>query len=171
MKFASREVYSKKPGERSETISIAVCANASGNIILPPFVIFKQSCFTTSAKIDEFPADTTFSCSDSGYIVSDLFIEWLKVFNSKIPPTRPVLLIIDGRGSYVTREAITFSKNNFIELFCLPPHTTHKFQPFDVAVFKSLKDKFRHQAVKYLRKHKCKVKKACFGKIFTPAYL
>ncbi len=37
----SKRVVVRKTGERSETISIACCGNASGNHILPPFVIFK----------------------------------------------------------------------------------------------------------------------------------
>ena len=34
------------------------------------------------------------------------------------------------------------SRENNIILFCLPPHTIHASQPLDVAVFKSLKDRF-----------------------------
>ncbi len=37
----SKRVVVRKSGERSETISIAACANASGNVILPPFIIFR----------------------------------------------------------------------------------------------------------------------------------
>ena len=52
------------------------------------------------------------------------------------------MLLFDGHTSHITIEAIEFCQANNIILFCLPPHTAHALQPLDVAVFKSLKDKF-----------------------------
>lgn len=166
-----KTVVSRKPGERSETISVACCANAAGTVILPPFVIFKGGSLTTNTKISNYPPDTTFACSDSGYMVSELFRHWLDLFVKKIPPARPVLLILDGHGSHVQYDVLKFCRENLIELFCLPPHTTHLYQPLDIAVFKPLKENFKHQATKYIRKHKSKVNKQNFGQIFTPSYL
>lgn len=36
-----KKIYVKKSGERSKMISVEVCGNASGTVIIPPFVIFK----------------------------------------------------------------------------------------------------------------------------------
>ena len=83
------------------------------------------------------------SKSDSGWIDSELFLAWLnKIFVKFCVPERPIMLLIDGHASHITIEAIDFCQANNIILFCLPPHTTHALQPLDVAVFKSLKDRF-----------------------------
>ena len=39
-------------------------------------------------------------------------------------------------------DVIDLARENDINLFCLPPHTTHALQPLDVSVFKSLKSHF-----------------------------
>ncbi|KIK16661.1 hypothetical protein PISMIDRAFT_38408, partial [Pisolithus microcarpus 441] len=40
-----------------------------------------------------------------------------------------------GHGSHITREMCQLAIQNNIELFCLPPHTTHELQPLDVGIF------------------------------------
>ena len=46
-----------------------------------------------------------------------------------------VYLILNNHQSYITIEAITFSKENGIVLFMIPPHTSNKLQPLDLTVF------------------------------------
>jgi hypothetical protein len=119
---------------------------------------------------DDFPIDATFAVSDSGYMISELFFEWMKIFVQKIPPVRPVLLVIDGHASHITLQVIRFARQNDVEIFCLTPHTTHLFQPLDVGVFRSLKEKFRQEASRILRRKRGKVTRKKFGKVFRPAY-
>ena len=57
-------------------------------------------------------------------------------------PERPIMLLIDGHAYHIPIEAIYLCQANNIILFCLPPRTTHALQPLDVAVFKSLKDRY-----------------------------
>lgn len=47
----------------------------------------------------------------------------------------PILLIYDGHGSHTTAEMRNLAELHNIELFCLPPHTTHRTQPLDVGIF------------------------------------
>ena len=65
-----------------------------------------------------------------------------KVFLRYVVPQRPVILFVDGHNSHMTLDVIDVARSNGVILFCLPPHTSHTLQPFDVAVFKSLKDNF-----------------------------
>lgn len=44
----------------------------------------------------------------------------------------PILLIYDGQGSHLTDRMLQMAEENNIELFQLPPHTTHRTQPLDV---------------------------------------
>lgn len=92
----SCQVYARKSGERSQLISVACCGNASGSVIVPPFVIFKGESLPDNLNAERYPDGTTFGKSKSGYMVTELFFEWMKFFISKIPPKRPVLLLLDG---------------------------------------------------------------------------
>ncbi|KDQ51644.1 hypothetical protein JAAARDRAFT_113283, partial [Jaapia argillacea MUCL 33604] len=67
--------------------------------------------------------------------------EWLT--KSFIPQARAkagnaedrILLIFDGHGSHLTQEFRDAARNNKVDLFMLPAHTTHKSQPCDVGCF------------------------------------
>ena len=71
-------------------------------------------------------------------------------FLSNIPPSQPVLLIMDGYGSHVSIDVIQLAQDNDVHLLCLPAHTTHILQPLNVGVFKS---NFSKACTKYLAAH------------------
>lgn len=81
--------------------------------------------------------------SESGWVDSELFLQWFKkIFLKYAVPERPLLLLVDGHKSHITLDLIDSARSNNITIFCLPPHCTHALQPLDVAVFKSLKAHF-----------------------------
>ena len=81
-------------------------------------------------------AQTLFANSTNGWINSDLFMKWFEFFLANIPPTRPVLLIMDGHGTHMSIELIELAQSSDVHLLCLPSHTTHVLQPLDVGAFK-----------------------------------
>lgn len=96
---------------------------------------------------------TLFANSVSGWINSELYLEWFKYFMQLIPPVRPVLLLQDGHASHTSIELIELARANDIHLLCLPTHTTHILQPLDVGVFKSFKSNFNKACSKYLARY------------------
>lgn len=44
---SAKYVYARKSGERSVTVSLALCSNALGSVIIPPFLIFKGLSFSS----------------------------------------------------------------------------------------------------------------------------
>ena len=48
------------------------------------------------------------------------------------------LLIVDGHSSHVNMKFINYCDQNGILLAILPPHSTHRLQPLDVAIFSPL---------------------------------
>ena len=109
---------------------------------MPPMIIYAKS-FPGGQYQLEGPEDALYAKSDNAWIDSELFLAWLnKIFVKVCVPERPIMLLIDGRAFHITIEAIDFCQANNTILFCLPPHTTHTLQPQDVAVFKTLKDRF-----------------------------
>ena len=95
-------------------------------------------------------AQTLFCNSLNGWINNDLFLQWFKFFLANIPPTCPVLLIMDGYGTHMSIELIELAQSNGVHLLCLPSHTTHILQPLDVGVFKSFKSNFSRLAASML---------------------
>ena len=60
----------------------------------------------------------------------NLNLEWAE---GEVPGTT------NGYSSHYNLEAVNFARKNEIILFTLVPHTTHKMQPLDTAVFGPLK--------------------------------
>ena len=130
-----RNVWAITAGAKGKTHTTLTCVSASG-FVLPPFLIYPRQRITENLK-ERAIAGTVFHCSDSGWVNTDLFLVSLEFFAQSIPPSRPVLLILNGHSSHVSIEAIEFARSNNIHMLCLPAHTTHILQPLDVGVFKS----------------------------------
>jgi hypothetical protein len=68
-------------------------------------------------------------------------------------------LIIDSHSSYVTAWFIAYYITSKIDLFLLPPHSSHKTQPLDLSIFRPLKTAlnlevdriFQHSTIRLLR--------------------
>ena len=75
------------------------------------------------------------------------------MFTQKIPPSQPVLLVLDGHGSHITIDVTEFAQSNNIHLLCLLSHTSHILQPLDVGVFKYLKSFFSKACRQYMAKN------------------
>lgn len=128
--------------ERGQLIT-AICAmSATGNYI-PPSLIFKRKRGKPELMNGAPPSSVMFT-SDSGYVNSELFVEWIKHFQTHAKATKdsPVLLILDNHSSHLSLDAVLFCRQNGIHLLSIPPHSSHKLQPLDRCFFKPLKTYF-----------------------------
>jgi hypothetical protein len=55
------------------------------------------------------------------------------------------LLVSNGHGSHVTLEVIEQAQKFGLDMIILPSHTSHVFQPLNVAYFKPFKTTFRRK--------------------------
>jgi hypothetical protein len=86
--------------------------------------------------------------TENGWTDDFVSPEWLR--NTFIPQARrktpdkteKIVLILDGHGSHVTAQFVADAKEANVEVFCLPPHTTHKLQPLDVGCFGPMKKRW-----------------------------
>jgi hypothetical protein len=150
----------KQPG-RQEWITSLECISASG-VTLPLCLIFKGENLNSGWIPDETLAGWKFITSKKGWTSDLIGFEWLKAhfqpFVSKSTNLRH-LLIIDGHSSHVTARFIAFCITSKIDLFLLPPHSSHKTQPLDLSIFRPLKiainlevDRiFRHSTIRLPR--------------------
>ncbi|XP_067935474.1 uncharacterized protein [Watersipora subatra] len=83
---------------------------------------------------------------DSGWMTDANFDRWMGHFISHTKPSQedPVLLLIDNHSSHLSIPAINMAKDSGVILLTFPPHTTHKLQPLDVAVYGPLKTYCNH---------------------------
>ena len=116
-----KKVHGPSLGNKAQ-ITILACANAVGTMI-PPMEIFKGERLNYEWTRGEVP-DTKYVMSPQEWTDHELFFEWLsKQFTKSIPPSQPVLLLLDGHSSHFTLEAIKFAAENEIILFLLAtPH-------------------------------------------------
>lgn len=147
-----RNVYAMTSAERGKTHTVLSCVSASGYALPPMMVYPRKKKVPSNLKEGALPG-TLFTNSESGWINSQLYLEWFEFFLQNIPPTRPVLLLQDGHASHTSIELIELARANDIHLLCLPAHTTHVLQPLDVGVFKSFKSNFSKACSKYLAKY------------------
>jgi hypothetical protein len=127
-------------------------------VTLPPCLIFKGENLNSGWIPDETPAGWKSITSKKGWTSDLIGFEWLKShfqpFVSKLTNLRS-LLIIDGHYSHVTARFIAYCITSKIDLFLLPPHSSHKTQPLDLSIFGPLKTAinlevdriFRHSTV------------------------
>ncbi|KAB0803436.1 hypothetical protein PPYR_00406 [Photinus pyralis] len=139
-------------GERGINTTLVCCVNATGNYV-PPMFIFKRLRMHPALKNGCFPGSIV-ETSESGYINSQLFVLWLKHFIKFVKPSpqEKCLLLLDGHTTHSKNlEAIKLSREHGIILLQLPGHTTHRLQPLDVGVFKSMESNYTQVMAKWLR--------------------
>jgi hypothetical protein len=90
------------------------------------------------------------------------------------PRTRsqPTLLLADGHVSHTNNLRLIEKARENVTLLIFPSHYTHKLQPLDVAVFKSLKWNYDNEVMTWLRAHPGRAVCECdiaYGKAATVA--
>lgn len=138
-------------GTGRENTSILICGSASGDL-LPPLCIFKGQNILESWMSTEPSDQTAYAASKKGWMNTIIFSNWFrKCFLPFVGDKLPALLIYDGHSSHVNPEIIKEALENSVTILKLPPHTTDILQPLDVAVNKSLKDRWDDKLVKWQR--------------------
>ncbi|XP_065662703.1 uncharacterized protein LOC136085333 [Hydra vulgaris] len=126
-----RCVSSVTSEEKGVTTTILCACNTVGHYV-PPMMIFKRKkkkLFLT----DNAPVGTIQGCSENGWVNTDLFLEYIQNFVKHVRCTliNKVLLIFDGHSSSTkSLKLIDYACDNGLFLLSLPPHTTHKLQPW-----------------------------------------
>jgi len=93
--------------------------------------------------LDRGPVGAVARANKSGWITEDLFSNWFEHFVDYVQPKHrqePTSLVMDGHFSHTRNlTVIDRARENNVILLVFPSHCTHKLQPLDIAIFKSLK--------------------------------
>ena len=123
-------------------------------------------------QVDGCVAGAFFGKSEKGWITTELFYGWLaNHFVAHIPPSRPVVLLVDGHSTHIDIEISKFCQQNDIFLYCLPAHSSHITQPLDVGFYGPLKQSWRKAVTDYATENFGKsVTKQTFAGVFKQAW-
>lgn len=127
--------------DNRDYITSVECISAGGWSV-PPFVILKGAHILHKWGKNDLPPDTVLAVSPTGYSNDRLAYDWLlhfDTFSCRRQMGEWRVLILDGFGSHYTYEFHTFAQQLKIDLFVLPPHSTHITQPLDVGCFQPFK--------------------------------
>jgi hypothetical protein len=134
----------KKPNE-TEWVSVVECISAAGRLI-KPLIIFKgKSVQLQWFNSSEIP-DWQYTTSSNGWTSNEIGLKWLtSVFipDTATEPREWRVLVVDGHGSHVSIDFMYECKKHDIQLFFLPPHTSHVTQPLDLSCFSAVKTRYR----------------------------
>ncbi|GBM10423.1 hypothetical protein AVEN_263339-1 [Araneus ventricosus] len=105
--------------------SLLYCMSDTG-VFVPPVLILSRKRMNPLLYKDA-PNGTLPLISDTGYMNSHLFIDWLKHFIKHVKPSAedPVLLIADNYTSHFSFPVVLFCRENHITFLTLPPHSSH----------------------------------------------
>ena len=117
------------------------------------------------------PLASRYAVSHNGWMTEESFVDWLKaLFIPSLPPTRPVLLILDGHKSHITYEVRELARDNNIHLLKLPPHTTHLLQLLDIGVFNLMKGTWQTAVADFTRRERRLISKSDFPRLLKQVW-
>nr|XP_047135222.1 MFS-type transporter clz9-like [Hydra vulgaris] len=131
----SKQVGRITSAERRTLVTVCCASNAIGNSI-PPLFFFLRVKFHDYIIKERSPGCVGFA-NPSGWMNSDIFIEWIKHFvrYSNWSYESLVLLLLDSHKSHISVRALDLAIQHGIKMLSFPPHCTHKLQPLGRTVF------------------------------------
>ena len=158
--------------ERGQLTTVIGCCNAAGSF-LPPFLIFARKNMQPRL-LDGSPPGTQGTCSPTGWISGEVFLKWMHFFVEQVRPTadKKVLLLLDNHESHKYYPALEFATKNNVVILSLAPHTTHKMQPMDIAVYGPLKTHFEREVNVFQNSHPGRIiNQYDVARLLAPAFL
>nr|XP_023011718.1 uncharacterized protein LOC111502004 [Leptinotarsa decemlineata] len=158
--------------ERGQLTTVIDCCNAAGSF-LPPFLIFSRKKMQPRL-LDGAPPGTQGTFTPNGWTSGDVFLDWMRFFVEHVRPTpeKKILLLLDYHESHKYYPALDYASKNNIVILSLAPHTTHKMQPMDVAVYGPLKTYFEREVNAFQKSHPGRIiNQYDVARLLSPAFL
>jgi hypothetical protein len=150
-KKGKRNIGIVTSAEKGKNIAVVCCVSVSG-LYVPPMFIYPRRR-VGQEFLDRGPIGAVAEGSKTGWITDELFNKWFQHFRKIVQPqTResPTLLLADGHVSHTNNlELVEMARKNNVIILIFPSHCTHRLQPLDVAIFKSLKSNYDKQVSKF----------------------
>lgn len=147
-----KQVGAITSAERGALITVITCMSASGNYV-PPMLIFPRKNMKAEL-MDGAPPGAISACHPSGWVQQNIFTDWFRHFVKYTRPSKgdQIILILDGHYSHTRNiDVINMARDNGVIIICLPPHSTHKMQPLDLAFMGPFKTYYSKAVTTWLR--------------------
>lgn len=135
--------------------TICYCFNAAGHL-LPSQIILKNE-FKSNEEVKKRCEEKGFfvSFTKNGYQAKRCFDEYVKFLVQHL--ALPSIIFIDNDPTHCNLELVGWCKEKNVFLKFLPPETTSKMQPCDVAIFRSIKASYRKAYFEWRKTNKSKL--------------
>jgi hypothetical protein len=135
-----KDVCKVSSEERGNTVGVVCCFSPTG-VYVPPAMIFPRKRLNNELFSDALMG-TLKQISETGYMNSELFLEWLNNFVAHVKHSSddPVFLNMNNHASH--------RRDHHITLLTLPPHSSHKLQPLDKGFFRQLETAYASELEK-----------------------
>ena len=141
-----RRVGRVATAERGKLTTIIGCVSASCACV-PPMLVFGGRKRMDPTLLAEAPEGAIGGVSDSGWVTTQLFLQWFHHFVEHAGPSkeRRVLLIMDNHTSHISSDIITQARLHGVDIVTIPPHSSHVLQPLDLTIYGPLKQAWARQ--------------------------
>ncbi|KAJ8955085.1 hypothetical protein NQ314_006966 [Rhamnusium bicolor] len=165
---------STMPNKNVKVFSLKGKKNSATSHYTPPLIVIPRVRRNPIYEIG-LPPETVVTFYSSGWMQSDIFSDiWFAHFLKHSHPTKenPVLLILDGHVTHVKNlKEIEKARENHVHILTIPPHTSHRLQPLDVAFMFPLSNYYTQELKFWQRNTPNKiVETRDVGPIFGKAY-
>ena len=134
-------VASQISQERGVTMTFVGIISAAGSALPPVFILPRKRWNDAFMRNTIHGSKGVVTAAGNGWMDKDAFVETLKHIKEKTfcSLDNKILLIIDNADVHKSCAAIDYCRAHGIVILTLPPHTTDKMQPLDVAVYAPFK--------------------------------
>ena len=145
-----RGIQQANSDERGTTVTTCSIISAAGTF-LPPVMVFPRK--NVIPQMTEGAAPGTLALANSsGWMNTEAFSQVLDHFILKTgsTPENPTLLILYNYSSHIDISNLQKAKQNGVPMLTIPPHSSHKIQPLDVAVFRPFNQYYNEAMRNYM---------------------
>lgn len=148
-----KQVNQCTSGERGELVTVVAIICATGTF-LPPIFVFPRKNMKTH-MMNGSPTGSLGLASPSGWMTSELFPQVMEHFikHTQSSKENPTLLICDNHESHISIKVVEIARKAGVTVLTLPPHTSNKLQPLDLAVFGPFKSFYNAAVDEWMLKH------------------
>lgn len=120
---------------RGELVTLCGIVSATG-VALPPVYVFPRKLLRET-MMNGAPEGALGLASASGWMNSVNFLKVLEHFVKHVNCSQEnqVILTMDNHDSHLALDCIVYAEEHGINIVTLPPHTSNKTQPLDIAVY------------------------------------
>jgi hypothetical protein len=136
--------------ERGELVALCGIVSAAG-VALPPVFVFPRKLFRDTL-MGGAPEGSLGLVHESGWMTSGNFLKLLEHFVKNVNASKEneYILTMDNHDSHLSLECVIYAKEHGVHSVTLPPHTSNKTQPLDIAVYGPFKTCFNDEASSWM---------------------